>query len=124
MIGGRDKSTANKLIKYIKKETPSAQVEFISLELSSFESIKEFAGSIQFEAIDYLVNNAGVMAIPKRKLTNQGFEMQWGVNHLGHFYLTSLLWHKIQKSSFFRVINVSSIAHKMNGTKPNPTVDW
>ena len=70
-------------------------MEFVSLDLSSLESIKDFAGSVQFEAIDYLVNNAGVLAIPKRKLTKEGFEMQWAVNHLGHFYLTYLLWNKI-----------------------------
>ena len=59
-----------------------------------------------------MVNNAGIMAIPKRKTTAEGFEMQWGVNHLGHFYLTYLLWNKIAKSNNFRVVNVSSLAHK------------
>jgi NAD(P)-dependent dehydrogenase (short-subunit alcohol dehydrogenase family) len=52
------------------------------------------------------------MGIPKRRVTKQGHEMQWAVNHLGHFYLTYLLWNKIQKSNFFRIINVSSLAHK------------
>ena len=53
------------------------------------------------------------MAIPQRRVTKEGFEMQWAVNHLGHFFLTSLLWPKIQKAEAFRVVNVSSLAHKM-----------
>lgn len=52
------------------------------------------------------------MAIPRRKLTKEGVEMQWGVNHLGHFYLTYLLWDKVKKSGSYRVLNVSSLAHK------------
>ena len=52
------------------------------------------------------------MAIPSRKTTKEGLEMQWGVNHLGHFYLTYLLWSKVLQSNSFRVINVSSLAHK------------
>ena len=72
-----------------------------------------------------MVNNAGIMAIPKRKVTKDGFEMQWGVNHLGHFYLTSLLWSKISASPFFRVINVSSLAHKrLLGFFKEPKPDW
>ena len=65
------------------------------------------------------------MKIPQRKLTKEGVEMQWGVNHLGHFYLTYLLWNKITSSDLFRIINISSIAHKqMFGVGPQPTVDW
>jgi NAD(P)-dependent dehydrogenase (short-subunit alcohol dehydrogenase family) len=59
-----------------------------------------------------MVNNAGLMAIPQKKTTKEGFELQWGVNHLGHFYLTYLLWNKITASPFFRITNVSSLAHK------------
>lgn len=51
--------------------------------------------------------------------------MQWGVNHLGHFYLTYHLWEKLNASSFFRIINVSSLAHKrMLGFGPEPKPDW
>jgi NAD(P)-dependent dehydrogenase (short-subunit alcohol dehydrogenase family) len=72
-----------------------------------------------------LVNNAGLAKIPKRRLTKEGAEMQWGVNHLGHFYLTYLLWSKIRSSAFFRIVNVSSMGHKqMFGVGPQPTVDW
>jgi NAD(P)-dependent dehydrogenase (short-subunit alcohol dehydrogenase family) len=64
------------------------------------------------DKIDILINNAGVMAIPDRRVTTDGYEMQMGINHFGHFYLTSLLWDKLRRSEAFRVINVSSGAHK------------
>jgi NAD(P)-dependent dehydrogenase (short-subunit alcohol dehydrogenase family) len=50
------------------------------------------------EKIDFLINNAGVMAIPTRQITRSGFEMQMGINHLGHFYLTYLLWNKLKQA--------------------------
>jgi len=65
------------------------------------------------------------MSIPKLKHTKEGIEMQWGVNHLGHFYLTSLLWTKIVKSDFFRIVNVSSLAHKkLLGFGPEPKMNF
>lgn len=65
------------------------------------------------------------MAIPQRKVTKEGIEMQWGINHLGHFYLTHLLWAKIKKSEQFRVVNVSSLAHKkIYGFVGDPGLDW
>ena len=62
--------------------------------------------------VNFLINNAGVMSIPDRKLTADGFSMQMGVNHFGHFYLTSLLWKNLLACGSPRIINLSSIAHR------------
>lgn len=95
------------------------------MDLASKESIETFAKNVSFDKIDFLINNAGLMAIPRRKLTKEGLEMQWGVNHLGHFYLTSLLWPKIKLSPTFRIVNLSSLAHKRNmGFGAEPTLDF
>jgi len=65
------------------------------------------------------------MGIRKQKCSKDGFELQWAVNNLGYFYLTYLLWNKIQKSDYFRVINVSSTAHRRTiGSGITPNVDW
>lgn len=82
------------------------------LDLGNLESIKAFVDKIKDDKVDFLINNAGVMSPPKRKTTKSGFEFQYGINHLGHFYLTYLLWSKLLKSKFFRIVNVSSLAHK------------
>ena len=84
----------------------------IPLDLASKKSIDEFVEQIysRYNQVNYLVNNAGVMMIPKRKVTLDGFEMQMGVNHLGHFYLTAKLWNLLKAASDLRVVNVSSKA--------------
>lgn len=69
IIGARNKETAEEVIKTIRKATPSAKVEYIPLDLASRSSISSFAASVNFPHIDYLVNNAGVMAIPNKKAT-------------------------------------------------------
>ena len=112
VIGARNRINAEESIKKIKEINCKAQVEFIYLDLASKTSIQEFSNAINAEKIDFLVNNAGVMGISSRKLTEEGAEMHWAVNHLGHFYLTYLLWNKLIKSTSFRIVNVSSRGHR------------
>ena len=69
------------------------------------------------------MNNAGIMALPERETTVQGFEKQVGVNHMGHFLLTDLLINKVKASKEGRIINVSSLAHKGAG-KTVKTIDF
>ena len=76
------------------------------LDLASLDSVRAFASSVEGE-VDVLVNNAGVMALPRRR-TEDGFEMQFGTNHLGHFALTGLLLDRVRD----RVVTLSSNAHK------------
>ena len=91
---------------------PSARLELRALDLSSFESIRNFAGEISrdIDRIDVLLNNAGIM--PKQlQMTEDGFEAQIGVNHLGHYLLTRLLLPKLQAGNEARIIHVSSMLH-------------
>ena len=83
---------------------------FVQLDLASLDSVREFAAKILEEEprIDILINNAGVMAIPTRTLTQDGFEMQFGTNHLGHFLLTNLLLDRIKEAPSARIVNVAS----------------
>ena len=97
----------------IRAEVPAARLQVIELDLSNLASVRAFTekfrqGKSQLHA---LVNNAGVMALPKR-LTADGFEMQFGTNHLGHFALTGQLLDLLLATPASRVVNVSSIAHK------------
>jgi len=85
-------------------------VDVRELDLASLQSIRTFADTLPYKAIDILINNAGVMA-PPRALTDDGFELQFGTNHLGHFALTLLLLKKIDSVSG-RIVTVSSNAHK------------
>jgi NAD(P)-dependent dehydrogenase (short-subunit alcohol dehydrogenase family) len=112
IIGARSRVKADEAIKKIRAMDPSAAVEYVPLDLADRCSIDSFASAVNScGAVDYLVNNAGVMGIPRRRLSKEGAEMQWAVNHLGHFYLTHLLWSQISRSSFFRVVTTSSRAH-------------
>src|SRR6056297_415047 len=90
-----------------------AKVTVISMDLSSLNSVRDAAKTVLQEAprIDALINNAGIMFPPKRETTRDGFELQFGVNHLGHFLLTGLLKDRVLESSG-RFVTVSSLAHK------------
>jgi NAD(P)-dependent dehydrogenase (short-subunit alcohol dehydrogenase family) len=93
---------------------PGARAELMSLDLSSLSSVRAFAESLRasVDGLDVLVNNAGIMAIPRRE-TVDGFEMQIGTNHLGHFALTALLWPLLRTRHGARVVSVSSSAHRI-----------
>ncbi|WP_328871210.1 oxidoreductase [Streptomyces sp. NBC_00287] len=91
-------------------EVPGADVEFGRLDLGDLGSVREFASSVPFERLDLLVNNAGVMALPYGT-TADGFERQFGVNHLGHFALTGLLSPVLLRTPGARVVTVSSFMH-------------
>jgi len=98
----------------VRRTCPSASLELLPLDLGSLASVREAACTIldQHERIDILVNNAGVMAIPERR-TEDGFEMQFGVNHLGHFAFTALLLPALLRADAARVVSVTSTAHHM-----------
>ena len=98
----------------MKERSGNDNVVFVQLDLASLDSVRKFAAKILEEEcrIDILINNAGVMALPERKLTQDGFEMQFGTNHLGHFLLTNLLLDRIKEAPSARIVNVSSSAHR------------
>jgi NAD(P)-dependent dehydrogenase (short-subunit alcohol dehydrogenase family) len=81
------------------------------LDLASLDSVRAFVSEIQDEPLDLLVNNAGIM-MPPRTTTKDGFELQFGTNHLGHFALTGLLLERLNRADAARVVTVSSIEHK------------
>ena len=89
--------------------------DVVPLDLSSLASVRACAARIE-EPVDLLVNNAGVMTPPRRRLTDDGFELQFQTNHLGHFALTGLLLDRLLGSTAPRVTTVSSIAHR-NGNR-------
>lgn len=85
----------------------------MQLDLNDLKSVKAFADAFnaKYSKLDILLNNAGIMCLPERQVTAQGYEKQIGVNHLGHFALTNMLLGKIRASKEGRIVNVSSIAH-------------
>ena len=84
------------------------------LDLASLDSVRQFAADFtaRYDQLHYLINNAGVMALPERRETADSFEMQFGTNHLGHFALTGLLTKHILRTPGARIVNVSSSAHR------------
>lgn len=91
----------------------------MALDLNDLKSVKEFSVNFnaKYDKLDILLNNAGIMALPERETTAQGYEKQFGVNHVGHFLLTKLLLEKVKAAPEGRIVNLSSLAHgtgKMN----------
>jgi len=97
----------------IRAASPNAKVQVSALDLGSLMSVRQFAEGFTSSGrqLDLLINNAGVMA-PPRTTTTDGFELQFGTNHLGHFALTGLLFDAMQRREGARIVNVSSGAHR------------
>jgi NAD(P)-dependent dehydrogenase (short-subunit alcohol dehydrogenase family) len=98
----------------IRRTHPDAQVDLVELDLASLESVRDAATELggRLDRLDLLINNAGVMYTP-RQATADGFEMQFGTNHLGHFALTGLLLDRMREVPGSRVVTVSSIGHRI-----------
>ncbi|MCF8225612.1 MAG: SDR family NAD(P)-dependent oxidoreductase [Bacteroidales bacterium] len=108
----RNMESAGMAKKELEASLPDAKVHVMKLDLADLSSVKLFAIEFldKFNKLDLLINNAGLMAIPKRN-TVDGFEMQFGVNHLGHFALSGHLFPALKKARGSRIVNVSSAAH-------------
>ena len=98
----------------VRAAVPDAQVQLDELDLASLASVRGFAERYRatHDGLDLLINNAGVMASPRRR-TADGFELQFGTNHLGHFALTNALLEKMEGREDARVVTLSSTVHKM-----------
>lgn len=112
VVGVRNEAAGREVAGEIRREVPGAKIEILSLDLASLDSVEQFAG--QFLAthseLHGLVNNAGVMNTPRAQ-TKDGFELQFGTNHLGHFYLTELLLEVLKKTEGARIVCLSSCYH-------------
>lgn len=113
VLACRGASKAEEARAQILAGRPDAEVVVMPIDLADLDSVREFAQSFaaRFDRLDLLINNAGVM-MPPASTTKQGFELQFGVNHLGHFALTGLLLDRLRSTAGARVVNVSSQAHR------------
>ncbi|WP_273733229.1 SDR family NAD(P)-dependent oxidoreductase [Mycolicibacterium septicum] len=102
-------------VEWISRSVPNADLELQRLDLGSLKSVREAADEIRagHDTIDLLINNAGVMTPPK-ETTEDGFELQFGTNHLGHFALTGLLLDRLLPVAGSRIVTVSSIGHRFS----------
>jgi NAD(P)-dependent dehydrogenase (short-subunit alcohol dehydrogenase family) len=112
ILAGRNTRKGAESVAKVKAAQPSANIAFETLDLADLASIAAFAERMkaQHSHIDVLVNNAAVMALPMRQTTKDGFEMQFGTNHLGHFALTARLLPLLRAAQNPRVTTVSSTA--------------
>lgn len=117
VLAARDTSAAHQVAERIRRQVPDAGLHLLRLDLADLSSVREASRTVlqQWPVIDLLVNNAGVMAPPHRR-TADGFELQFGTNHLGHFALTGLL---LPALSAARVVTVSSFMHHNAGGVPD-----
>ncbi|MEV5891116.1 oxidoreductase [Nonomuraea fuscirosea] len=108
VVAARDQGRGEEAVARILREVPGAQVEYGRLDLADLSSVRDFAAGVR--KLDLLINNAGIAMVPRGK-TKDGFEMQFGTNHLGHFALTGLLLPLLAAAPGARVVTVSSDAH-------------
>jgi NAD(P)-dependent dehydrogenase (short-subunit alcohol dehydrogenase family) len=114
VLAGRNEAKGLAAVAELRRLAPNSPLAFESLDLASLDSVGAFARRLAstHERIDLLVNNAGVMNPPKRRVTSDGFELQFGTNHLGHFALTARLLPLLRRGKSPRIVTVSSLAHR------------
>ncbi len=112
ILAGRNAEKGAAAVARVRAETPAATIRFELLDLADLASITAFGARMRaaLPRLDLLINNAAVMAPPDRQVTSDGFELQFGTNHLGHFALTAALLPLLRQSQNPRVISVASLA--------------
>jgi NAD(P)-dependent dehydrogenase (short-subunit alcohol dehydrogenase family) len=115
VLAVRNLDKGNEAVDRIKEASPNADVALQELDLTSLDSVRKAADELRaaYPRIDLLINNAGVMYVPKRETTKDGFEMQFGTNHLGHFALTGQLLDNMLPVEGSRVVTVASVGHRI-----------
>ena len=114
LMAARDRARGTAALERLGAEAPGSQAELAQIDLADLTSVERFADGFLAggQELDVLINNAGVMAIPHRETTAQGYERQFGTNHLGHFALTGRLLPVLARPAGRRVVTVSSNRHK------------
>ncbi|WP_052488985.1 oxidoreductase [Streptomyces sp. 150FB] len=114
IMAGRDAAKVNTVADALRAQVPGADLEPLALDLADLASVAEAAATVRaaHPALDLLINNAGVMAVPERRTTKDGFELTFGTNHLGHFALTGHLLPTLLAAEAPRVVTVSAIAYR------------
>jgi NAD(P)-dependent dehydrogenase (short-subunit alcohol dehydrogenase family) len=113
-LTGRNDAKGRNAIQRIRAQFPDAKVAYETLDLANLASVADFAArfAAAYASLDLLINNAGVMALPTRQATTDGFEMQFGINYLGHYALTAHLLPRLRRGNQPRVVNLSSLTHR------------
>ncbi len=117
LLACRSEQRGQEAVRRLKDEVPSARAGYRHLDLADLTSVRAFAADFDEDRLDLLINNAGVMALPYGR-TVDGFETQFGVNHLGHFALTGLLLPAMLEAPGARVVSVSSGLHAIANIDP------
>lgn len=112
-VSCRNETKGLEAIERMRSISKGGELEFAQLDLSSLESVKEFSEKINRteSRLDFLINNAGVMIPPPSK-SKEGYELQFGVNFIGHFALTGYLFNLLERTVGSRIVTLSSIAHR------------
>lgn len=126
ILAGRNEARGSAAVRGILETAPGATVRFAPLDLADLDSVAAFAGRLLAEdrPLDLLINNAGVMAPPKRLTMAGGFELQFGVNYLSHFALTGRLLPLLRRGRDPRVVQLSSGAHRQAGALDFNDLQW
>ena len=125
VLTGRNETKGRNAIQKISGQFPHAKVSYETLDLANLASVADFAErfAAAHQSLDLLINNAGVMALPTRQTTSDGFEMQFGTNYLGHYALTARLLTWLRRGNQPRVVNLSRVKTQLTMLRFNGLVN-